>query len=70
MGAKIKFNIKVSERTEITANPEELSVGARIITSVGKPIITGTNTMRDAIIQQIGVHRWTKRNRLKMEKPL
>lgn len=61
MGAKIRFNIKVTERTEIHATPEELSASARVITTVGEPKLIGGQTMRDAIIQQIGNRKYLKR---------
>lgn len=57
----MRFNIKVTERTEITANPNEISMGTRVIATVGEPKLLGTNTLQDAIIQQFGKKGYRKR---------
>lgn len=52
--AKIRFDIRVEDRTEITANKGEISMGMRVIPHVGKPKLVGEQDIVDALIQQFG----------------
>lgn len=60
MVAKIHFNVHIEDKTKITANEGEISMSMRVIPHVGKPKLTGTQSFRDAILQQFGVHRYNK----------
>ena len=57
----IRFDIRVEDRTEITANGEEISMGMRVIPHVGKPKLLGQQDIVDAIIQQFGKKGYAKR---------
>lgn len=57
----IRFDIRVEDRTEITANGDEISMGMRIIPHVGKPKLVGEQDIRDALIQQFGKKGYAKR---------
>ena len=59
--ASIRFNIRVEDRTEITANEDEISMGVRIIPHVGKPKLMGQKDITDALIQQFGKRGYAKR---------
>ena len=59
--ARIRFTVRVEDRTEITANKGELSMGMRIITHVGKPKLLGQQDIADALIQQFGKKGYAKR---------
>lgn len=61
MTAKIHFTIRVEDRTEITANKGEISMGMRVIPHVGKPKLVGEQDIRDALIQQFGKKGFAKR---------
>lgn len=58
---KIRFNVRVEDRTEITANKGEISMGMRVIPHVGKPKITNEKEFKDAILQQLGTRKYIKR---------
>lgn len=64
MVAKIHFDVHVEDRTEITANKGEISMGMRIIPHIGKPKLQGAQDLRDAIIQQFGKKKYGKRLRM------
>lgn len=59
--ARLRFNIRVSDRTEITANPNEISMGMRVMAFVGEPVLIGEKDIVDAAIQQFGKKLGTKR---------
>lgn len=61
MVAKIHFDVHVEDRTEITANKGEISMGMRIIPHIGKPRLTETQDLADALIQQFGKKGYGKR---------
>lgn len=52
--ASIRFKVRYEDKTEITANKGEISMGMRIITHVGKPQLVGKQDIADALIQQFG----------------
>ena len=52
--AKIRFNVRVEDRTEITANKGEISMGMRVIPHIGKPQLIGKQDLVDAVIQAFG----------------
>ena len=54
MVAKIRFNVRVEDRTEITANKGEISMGMRVIPHIGKPQLIGKLDLVDAVIQAFG----------------
>ena len=54
MVAKIRFNVRVEDRTEITANQGEISMGMRVIPHIGKPQLIGKHDLVDAVIQAFG----------------
>lgn len=62
--AKIRFDIHIEDRTEITANKGELSMGMRVIPYVGKPKLVGKQDLADAFIQQFGKKIYGKRLKL------
>ena len=51
---KIRFNVRVEDRTEITANKGEISMGMRVIPHIGKPQLIGNQDLVDAVIQAFG----------------
>lgn len=59
--AKIRFDIRVEDRTEITANKGEISMGMRVIPHVGKPKLLGQQDIAEAVIQQFGKKGYAKR---------
>ena len=52
--ASIRFKVRYEDKTEITANPEEISMGMRVITHIGKPVLKGKQDIADALIQEFG----------------
>ena len=52
--AKIRFNVRVEDRTEITANKGEISMGMRVIPHIGKPQLIEKQDLVDAVIQAFG----------------
>lgn len=62
--AKIRFDIRVEDRTDITANGGEISMGMRVIPHVGKPKLIGKQDIADAMIQQFGKKIYGKRLKL------
>lgn len=54
MVAKIRFNVRVEDRTEITANKGEISMGMSVIPHIGKPQLIGKQDLVDAVIQAFG----------------
>ena len=63
---KIRFKVRVEDRTEITANEGEISMGMRVIPHIGKPEIP-TKDIYDAIVQQFGLKKGKKRYRIVQE---
>lgn len=59
--AKIRFDIRVEDKTEITANNGEISIGMRVIPHIGKPKLLGQQDIADAMIQQFGKKGYAKR---------
>ena len=59
--AKIRFDIRVEDRTEITANKGEISMGMRVIPHVGDARLVGKQDIVDALIQQFGKKGMAKR---------
>ena len=59
--ASIRFDIRIEDRTEITANGDEISMGMRVIPHVGKPKLVGEQDIRDSLIQQFGKTGFAKR---------
>lgn len=54
MATKIRFNVRVEDRTEITANKGEISMGMRVIPHIGKPQLIEKQDLVDAVIQAFG----------------
>ena len=54
MVAKIRFKVRVEDRTEITANKGEISMGMRVIPHIGKPQLIEKQDLVDAVIQAFG----------------
>lgn len=54
MATKIRFNVRVEDRTEITANKGEISMGMRVIPHIGKPQLIGKQDLVDAVTQAFG----------------
>ena len=67
MTAKIHFNIRVEDRTEITANKGEISMGMRVIPHVGEPKLGALQDADQAILQQFGLKRGKKRLKLQVK---
>lgn len=59
--AKIRFTIHVEDKTEITANGGEISMGMSVLPLVGKPKLLGQQDIADAMIQQFGKKGYAKR---------
>ena len=57
----IRFKIRYEDKTEITANPDEISMGMRVVTHIGKPVLTDKQDMADALIQAFGKKAGLKR---------
>lgn len=64
MVAKIRFNVRVEDRTEITANKGEISIGMRVIPHIGKPQLIEKQDLVDAVIQAFGKKGLKKGRRL------
>lgn len=59
--AYIHFDIHIEDKTEITANNGEISMGMRVIPHVGAPKLLGKQDIADALIQQFGKKGYAKR---------
>ena len=67
MVAKIHFNIHVEDRTQITANKGEISMGMRIIPHVGSAKLGALQDLDQAILQQLGLKKGKQRLSLKVK---
>ena len=61
MATSVRFDVRVEDRTEITANEDEISMGMKVVTHIGRPKLINGQDMAQAMIQQFGKRAYGKK---------